>query len=627
MLDFKKLFQSFRFSTSTKSKVEASNNDDSTKVLVDNDFITIQDDGDEFKIIVKEKERDLDEFEHVRVFFQPDPEQSGLIFFDSFTQQLESNSNSNIRRDNFSELDKGVDILHSEASAKLLFKALAKERVDTWDGFDGVEFESSIFLKGIYPKEYLQQVYNFVEGMENFKSEFHISFLEVEKISRKEILQFRDFFTEGKHQSVLEATKINQAEVLTALQVEKKSSSGDSEEEDLAFSIDLSTPAFTGYLGYDGLVASSRSMVNRFFNNAKLAKYSGKAPKDKLRMLLYGPPGTGKTQYMIELYKYAVQLQKSKEGSKGNFKLFKLAKTDFGSAYHNESEKNLQEYLDKIEEYLDENPENFALFFIDEVDEIAAQRVEARGACDKSDNSVITILLKCLSDKKKLRRTILVCATNFYDQLDAAFKRPGRFDQTFHMGYLKCEKSIEAIFNANFISNEIQLNLTSKQVIATIQIFAKIMSQTGTTTPAEIASIVSQIKSRLDHKVEEMEEDLLTILESIELDKGLDEARAFYITFVHEQLKPEDLIASFYATYPKLAQESKKQSDLGETEQNDFETNESDEPGYFLNPLGDSENPIFELECNQSMVEKLVLGSEYVQSKKVDSSLLSALDL
>lgn len=343
----------------------------------------------------------------------------------------------------------------------------------------------------IYPSSFLEQVINFHTGMKDFKDEYVSAFFELDTISCGDIKDFISFFATNKNLSIYDATLISRSAVAVAL-IDPDAESTDS-DEDLEFSLDLSTPAFTGYLGYDELVRSSMSMVNRFYNGTKLAKYSKKPQKNKLSILLYGPPGTGKSQFMIELQKYALQLAQANQATSKSpvFKLFKLAKTDFGSAYHNQSESNLQEYLDKIEEYLDADVNNFALFFIDEVDEIAAQRVDAKGACDKSDNSVITILLKCLSDKRKLRRTIFVCATNFYDSLDEAFKRAGRFDKAYHMGYINCQSTIKDLIYVNLTSNQINLETKAPQYTQLVNSLTQVMTQTRTTIGDTMGSIKS----------------------------------------------------------------------------------------------------------------------------------------
>jgi DNA polymerase III delta prime subunit len=585
--------------------------------LHDDKYLSISDNGTEYRIV--QKKHDLNR-PTVRAFTQTTLESEVLEFFDVANDDIYLIDQPNLRRDNFSEIDKVIPKFGSALEAKKVLENLDVSKV--MDELNGFEFIRSQKLMNAYPASFIHQVYNFHAGMKDSKDEYVSSFFELETISFGDIFEFIEFFANNKNSRIYEATLVSRVSVCAAF-VELNSESGGT-ADDLEFALDLSTPAFTGYVGYDELVNSSKAMVNRFFNGAKLAKYSKKPQKDKLSLMLYGPPGTGKTQFMIELYKHALQLAQSNQEGKNSpkFKLFKLAKTDFGSSYHNASERNLQEYLDTIEEYLDADVNHFALFFIDEVDEIAAQRVEAKGACDKSDNSVITILLKCLSDKRKLRRTIFVCATNFYDNLDAAFKRPGRFDQAYHMGYLNNPVSIEELLNVNLAINEINLDAKPPQFKELIRSLAQVMKQTKTTTPAEIASMVVQIKTRLDSRVEKMEDVILQVLTSIEQQHDLDYAQQHYLTMVYDLLTIEDIMEAFYATYPKLAQVAKESREAhSNLEQTDY--SDSHEAGYILRPLDDTEYPIYEFEANDEMKTKLTLGSEYVTPGKVDIQLLN----
>jgi hypothetical protein len=586
--------------------------------VVDDKAISITDDGVNFKI--KLKARDPEEKEHLRVFITPEGQE--LTFYDSQTQQFHSIDQPLLRRDNFEEQNKVVNPYASEVIALAVMADLA-ETGNKIDGFDpSYKVIESENLMCLYPNTFLEQVYNFQVGLKNSKDEYVSSFYKYKTVELDQIQNFVEFQEKYPKVDFYRLALLGKNAVKIALTSLDDQDDTEGEEE-LAYAIDLSTPAFTGYLGYDQLVSNARSMVNRFINGVKLARYQSKPAKDKLSVMLYGPPGTGKTQFMMELYKLALQTSTQNiKGKSPEFQLFKLAKTDFGSEYHNKSEKQLQAYLDKIEAYLDKDDNNFALFFIDEVDEIAAKRVEAKGACDKSDNSIITILLKCLSDKNKLKRTIFVCATNFYDNLDAAFKRPGRFDQAFHMGYIQSPKTIEELFYLNFANYNLCIESKGDTFAILISNLSKVMAMTNTTTPAEVASIVVQVQSKLDSRIEALEDQIAEELTTLESNTDLDTAKARYLEIHNELMQEQDILDAFYATYPKLAQQLQSEAQNSSVEY----INSDNSPAFYLQPLDDSEYPIYELEANEQMLLQLEMGSEYVQPGEVDLELLSMIN-
>jgi SpoVK/Ycf46/Vps4 family AAA+-type ATPase len=69
------------------------------------------------------------------------------------------------------------------------------------------------------------------------------------------------------------------------------------------------------------------------------------------------------------------------------------------------------------------------LVFIDEVEEIAADRQEAR-----ADVGVVNELLKSIVAFRERPQRLLVCATNNIASLDGAFLRHGRFDYVIPIG-------------------------------------------------------------------------------------------------------------------------------------------------------------------------------------------------
>jgi transitional endoplasmic reticulum ATPase len=77
-----------------------------------------------------------------------------------------------------------------------------------------------------------------------------------------------------------------------------------------------------------------------------------------------------------------------------------------------------------------------AVLFIDEFEEIAGSRDQA----SRVDKSITNEFLKQVPLLKRHgKKILLVCATNFIGQLDAALLRPGRFDCIIPVGVLETQ--------------------------------------------------------------------------------------------------------------------------------------------------------------------------------------------
>ncbi len=129
----------------------------------------------------------------------------------------------------------------------------------------------------------------------------------------------------------------------------------------------------------------------------------------------FGPPGTGKTHFAKAiagaLSWWYIEIAPSMLMSDGMEKI--------GA--------NLREVMERARN-LDE-----VVLFIDEFDEIAS----SRDAADRIDKSITNEFLKQIPLlKNQGNKILLVCATNYIRQLDAAMLRPGRFDCIIPVGGL-----------------------------------------------------------------------------------------------------------------------------------------------------------------------------------------------
>jgi len=138
-------------------------------------------------------------------------------------------------------------------------------------------------------------------------------------------------------------------------------------------------------------------------------QYGVSAPK---AVVLFGPPGTGKTTF-------AKAIASRLEWSFIEVFPSRLAADPQGLA------GALRETFLKIAEL------EHAVVFIDEVEEIAAQR---QGDPPSAMQGVTNELLKIIPAFRDQPGRLLVCATNFIRALDSAFLRHGRFDYVIPIG-------------------------------------------------------------------------------------------------------------------------------------------------------------------------------------------------
>ena len=142
----------------------------------------------------------------------------------------------------------------------------------------------------------------------------------------------------------------------------------------------------------------------------ELAEQYGVSPPKAV--VLFGPPGTGKTTF-------AKAIASRLEWSFIEVFPSRLAADPQGLA------GALRETFLKISEL------EHAVVFIDEVEEIAAQR---QGEPPSAMQGVTNELLKIIPAFREQPGRLLVCATNFIRALDSAFLRHGRFDYVVPIG-------------------------------------------------------------------------------------------------------------------------------------------------------------------------------------------------
>lgn len=119
------------------------------------------------------------------------------------------------------------------------------------------------------------------------------------------------------------------------------------------------------------------------------------------RLLFYGPPGNGKT---LTSYWMAKEL---------GIPIYRVICTQIRDSYLGETAKNVA----AVANYLNRRSEPSVCLW-DEIESIFVDRGSAKGQCDREIGSALTVMLQALDRWRA--PTLIVMATNLYDQLDPA---------------------------------------------------------------------------------------------------------------------------------------------------------------------------------------------------------------
>ncbi|MDD4983871.1 MAG: CDC48 family AAA ATPase [Candidatus ainarchaeum sp.] len=163
--------------------------------------------------------------------------------------------------------------------------------------------------------------------------------------------------------------------------------------------------------GLEKEIEAIREMVEIPMKNPEVFRKLGISPPKGV--LLHGPPGTGKT-----LLAKAV-------ANETDAHFITLNGPEIMSKYYGQSEENLRNVFKEAKENAP------SIIFIDEIDAIASSREETHGEVEKR---VVSQLLTMMDGLEARGNVIVIAATNRPDSLDAALRRPGRFDRELQIG-------------------------------------------------------------------------------------------------------------------------------------------------------------------------------------------------
>ena len=195
------------------------------------------------------------------------------------------------------------------------------------------------------------------------------------------------------------------------------------------------------------------------FTAADLARKHGVMPPRAL--IFFGPPGTGKTHFVRAI---AGALQ---------WWYVEVSPSDLMADGQDRLGTNLKRVMEKVGEM------DNVILFIDEFEEIAGSRDSA----SRIDKSITNEFLKQVPLlKKQNKQNLLICATNYIGQLDAALLRPGRFDCIIPVGGLDAQGR-RTIFE-HYLSNTNLGDVNVDKIISMLALF----------TPADIEYLFQKVR-------------------------------------------------------------------------------------------------------------------------------------
>jgi transitional endoplasmic reticulum ATPase len=130
-------------------------------------------------------------------------------------------------------------------------------------------------------------------------------------------------------------------------------------------------------------------------------------------VILYGPPGCGKTHLARAV------------ASDVNARFYFINGPAIVGTMQGETEANLRKIFNEAAHHAP------SMIFIDEIDAIAPHRDQSGS---QTDIRTVTTMLTLLDGLQKVDGVVIVATTNRVDAMDAALRRPGRFDREIFVG-------------------------------------------------------------------------------------------------------------------------------------------------------------------------------------------------
>uniref|UniRef100_A0A175YEK9 AAA+ ATPase domain-containing protein n=1 Tax=Daucus carota subsp. sativus TaxID=79200 RepID=A0A175YEK9_DAUCS len=187
-------------------------------------------------------------------------------------------------------------------------------------------------------------------------------------------------------------------------------------------------PMFKDLGGMDKVVEELKMEVIVPLYHPQVAHCLGVTPVRGI--LLHGPPGCGKTKLAHAI------------ANEMRFPFYKISSTELVSGVSGASEENIRELFSKAYRTAP------SIVFIDEIDAIASKRESLQREMERR---IVTQLMACMDEPPRIAsqnekdgssensdsrpgQVLVIGATNRPDAVDAALRRPGRFDREILLG-------------------------------------------------------------------------------------------------------------------------------------------------------------------------------------------------
>jgi cell division protease FtsH len=179
-------------------------------------------------------------------------------------------------------------------------------------------------------------------------------------------------------------------------------------------STDVTGKTFADVAGNEEAVARLKRVQGWLEDSMLYDAFGGKFPKG---VLLVGPPGTGKTLLVQAL------------AGEAKSTLFAISGSDFVEMFVGVGAGRVR---DLFQQARDEHAETGkpVIIFIDEIDAVGKKRGSGGPVSNDEREGTLNQLLVEMQGFAENKGIIVIAATNRADTLDAALRRPGRFDYT-----------------------------------------------------------------------------------------------------------------------------------------------------------------------------------------------------
>jgi len=247
------------------------------------------------------------------------------------------------------------------------------------------------------------------------------------------------------------------------------------------------TRGFESVGGYDYLKQYVLNRVVRVLRNPDIAlKYGLNTPRG---ILLYGPPGTGKTWFAKALAKEI------------GLPMIVIDPSTFLRGIVGETEARVKQVTQLIESLAP------VVVFIDEFDQLTLSRQAVMSTDSGVTRRMTNMLLSWLGSED--RRSFVVGATNFVNDVDPAFLRPGRLDEIIPVFYPDFKARLEILKVHTSVIRKVPLKDVDLDSIA---------KKTYMWTGAELEKLVIEVASLamtegLEHVTQEHFEQALRSIE------------------------------------------------------------------------------------------------------------------